>query len=150
MLAKRIPNPWFGACVTFVCTVAVCAAATGKQTLVGHVPKAARPAAALGRLPATNRLNLAISLPLRNRQALDDLLAQLYNPASPLYRHYLTSAEFAERFGPSKDDYDKLIGFAIAQGLSVTAMHPNRSLLDVSGSVDAVERAFHVVLRTYP
>jgi subtilase family serine protease len=35
------------------------------------------------------RLNLAIGLPLRNREGLTNLLRQLYDPASANFRHFL-------------------------------------------------------------
>ena len=38
----------------------------------GHVPAAVRRLAAVGTLPGTQRLNLAIGLPLRNQPELDD------------------------------------------------------------------------------
>ena len=41
-----------------------------------------------GNLPASQTLNLAIGLPLRNREALTNLLEQLYDPASPVYHQY--------------------------------------------------------------
>src|SRR5208283_605825 len=58
-----------------------------RQVLRGHVPPAvARPGLkAVGRLPATNRLNLAIGLPLRNTNALNQLLQDIYDPVSPNY-----------------------------------------------------------------
>src|SRR5271165_5508411 len=60
-----------------------------RQVLRGHVPPAvARLGLRLeGRLPATNRLNLAIGLPLRNTNALSKLLEDMYDPASPQFRH---------------------------------------------------------------
>ena len=44
----------------------------------------------MGFLPGTTRLNLAIGLPLRNGEALTNLLRQIYDPASAQYHHYLT------------------------------------------------------------
>jgi uncharacterized repeat protein (TIGR03803 family) len=123
--------------------------AVERQQLSGHVPEVTARMQAVGRLPASNRLNLAIGLPLRNQKDLEALIEQLYNPASPQYRHYLTPGQFAERFGPSKEDYEALIVFAKACGLTVVATHPNRTLLDVSGSVEAIERAFHVNMQIY-
>ena len=87
-------------------------------------------------------LNLAIGLPLRNEQALDDLLQQIYDPASPNFRHYLTPEQFTEQFGPTEQDYQAVIDFAKANGLTVTGTHPNRVVLDVSGSVADIERVF--------
>jgi subtilase family serine protease len=125
------------------------AAGLGRQMLHGHVPAAVARLQAIGLFPATNQLRLAIGLPLRNPVALDDFLRQAYDPASPNFRQYLTPAQFTERFGPTEQDYQKVIAFAHANGLTVTATHGNRVLLDVSGSVRNIERAFHVILRLY-
>jgi sugar lactone lactonase YvrE len=102
-----------------------------------------------GRLAGTNRLNLAIGLPLRNRETLTNLLRQIYDPACPNYRHYLTPEQFAQRFGPTEKDYQAVIAFAQAKGLTVTATHPNRMLVDVNGSVAHIEKALQVTMRTY-
>lgn len=123
--------------------------AAGRQFLPGHVPAVVSRLQSLGHLPGTNHLQLAIGLPLRNEQALDDLLRQIYDPASPNFRHYLTPQQFTERFGPTEQDYQAVIDFAKANGLKVTALHDNRLLLDVSGSAANVERAFGVTLQIY-
>jgi subtilase family serine protease len=119
------------------------------QSLQGHVPAVVAGLQPVGRLPSTNVLHLAIALPLRNRDALANLVQRLYDPASPDYHHYLTPDQFTGRFGPSQEDYQALSNFANANGLTVTATHPNRTLLDVSGSVADVEKTFHVVLHVY-
>jgi len=101
-------------------------------------------------MPASTNLDLALGLPLRNREALTNLLEQLYDPSSPLYRQYLSSEEFTKRFGPTEADYEAVIKFAQANGLKVTGRHPNRVLLDVRGSVADIEKAFQTTLRVYP
>ncbi len=116
----------------------------GRQVLSNHVPSAAKVARRLGPLSRTVRLSLAIGLPLRNQAELDSLLRDVADPASPQYRNYLTPEQFAEHFGPSPADYEGLIAFAESQGLSVTATHPNRTILDVSGDVASIEKAFQV------
>ncbi len=119
------------------------------KALTGHVPAAVSRLQATGRLPATTNLNLAIGLPLRNQAALDSLLQQLYDPASPNYRQFLTPDEFTAQFGPTEQDYQKVVDFAQASGLTVTRTHGNRMLVDVSGKVSDIEKAFHVTMRTY-
>ena len=119
-----------------------------RQVLKGSRPELAGITAA-GRLEASKRLDLAIALPLRNREKLDALLRDLYEPASPNFRHYLTPPQFAERFGPAAKDYEALAAYMRAHGLAVTARFPNRTLLDVSGTVAQIEAMFHVNLRTY-
>ena len=125
------------------------AVAQERRLLTGHVPAQAAKAALVGRLPSTNSLNLAIGLPLRDQAAVTRLLQDIYDPASPNYRHYLTSEQFDERFGPSEADYEAVIAFAKAHNLAVTGTHPDRMLLDVAGSVADVENAFQITLRTY-
>jgi uncharacterized membrane protein len=91
-----------------------------------------------------SRLNLAVGLPLRNRQDLDTFLEQVSDPHSPNYRRYLSADEFAERFGPTQDDYDKLAAFFRANGFAVTGTHPNRMILDVAGPVSAIDKTLHI------
>ena len=125
------------------------AQAAERQRLRGHVPAAVGRLRALERLPGTNRLELAIGLPLRNRAALNDLLGRIYDPARPEYRQYLTPAEFAERFGPTPQDYAAVVTFARSNGFAVTGTHPNRTLLDVSGTVADIENALRVKMHVY-
>ena len=117
----------------------------------GHVPAAvvAGRLQPVGSLAETNRLHLDIGLPLRNQADLDQFLKQLYDPNSPNYHHYLSVAQFTERFGPSKEDYAALIAFARTSGLQVTVTHPNRMMIQVDASVADIRRVFHVNLRTY-
>ncbi len=119
------------------------------KALPGHVPPATAHSKATGVLPPTERLRLAIGLPLRNASGLDGFLAQVYDPASPNYRQFLTPDQFTERFGPTTHDYQAVMEFAQTNGLSVAAPQRNRLLLDVTGSVGDIQRAFHITLRTY-
>ena len=121
----------------------------GRQVVHGSIPAAARGLQPIERYPGTNQLNLAIGLPLRDPEALTSLLQQIYNPASPNYRHYLTPEEFTERFGPTEKDYQAVIAFAKASGFKVTAKHPNRMLVDVSASVSDIEKALHVKFQVF-
>ena len=125
------------------------AAAQERRLLTGHVPAEAAHAAAVGRLPATNTLSLAVGLPVRDQAALTAFLQDIYDPASPNYRHYLTPEQFTERFSPTEADYQSVIAFAKAHGLAVTATHSHRMLVDVNGSVADVEKAFQTTMRTY-
>ena len=123
--------------------------AVDRQKLQGHVPSAVSNLTPVERLLASQRLALAIELPLRNREALAALLEEIYDPASTNYHRYLTPDQFAERFGPTEQDYQSVIAFATANGLTLTGTHPNRMLLDVTGAVADIEKALHVNLRVY-
>ncbi len=117
--------------------------------LPGHVPAAVAHLQPIGHLDGANHLKLAIGLPLRDQAGLSMLVQQIYDPASPNYHHYLTAAQFAERFGPTAADYETLKAFAMSNNLAVTGTHPNRILLDVEGSVADIEKALHITMRVY-
>ena len=127
----------------------VAAPLPGMKNLAGHVPAAVSRLQAKGLLAATNQLHLAIGLPLRNQEALTNLLQQIYDPASPNYHHYLTPDEFTAQFGPTEADYQNVIQFAQANGLTVSQTHGNRMLVNVTGKVSDIQKAFNVTLRTY-
>jgi subtilase family serine protease len=133
------------------CGILLSNAVQAAQVLSHHVPGAIgklhlKPS---GALPASTPINLVIGLPWRNREALTNLLHDLYNPASPNFHHYLTPKQFADEFGPSTNDYEMLATFVQAHGLMLTHRHPNRMLLDVSGPASAVESMLRVHLFTY-
>jgi hypothetical protein len=92
---------------------------------------------------------VAIGLPLRNREQLTNRLEDIYNPSSPNFRHFLKADEFAASFGPSAEDYQSVIDFAKAHHLTVAQTHSNRTLVDVSGSVAEIEKAFNLHLQTF-
>ena len=138
---------WLSTCSLFLLMMP--AAAAPRQVMHGHVPVVVAGLKPAGNFAGTNRLNLAMGLPLRNQEALTHLLREIYDPASPKYHHYLTSEQFTEMFGPTEKDYAAVVAFAKANGLQVTETHPNRMLVDVSGSVANIEKAMHVKMRVY-
>src|SRR5271155_4612311 len=106
-------------------------------------------AQSVGRLPAAQSMRLDIVLPLRDQAELEDFLQELYNPSSPSYRHFLTVQEFTARFGPSEEEYDAVIRFAIANGFTVVGGSRDAMDVQVKGSVAAIETAFHVTMGVY-
>jgi uncharacterized repeat protein (TIGR01451 family) len=145
---NHIPRRLLRAAVLLLCGMCPVFGANLK-ILHGHVPKIVSRLTPEGWLPATNELRLALGLPLRDPAGLDNLLAQVYDPASTNYHKFLTPPEFTARFGPTEADYAAVKNFARTNGLAVAAVHGDRLLLDVTGPAAAVEKAFHVKLRTY-
>jgi subtilase family serine protease len=146
--ARRTMRAYHAIVTAILLPIAVMQAAE-RQVLHGHVPQAVANARVLGRVSRSERLNLAIGLPLRNQEGLELLLQQLYDPASPNYHQYQKPEEFAAQFGPTEHDYQALIRFAESNGLVVTGTHPNRTILDVSGAVADIERVLHLNMMSY-
>jgi len=138
-------------CSLALLAVAFPTSAAERQVLRGHVPAAVARLGLqpLGWLPATNRLNLAIGLPLHNTNAMAQLLHDIYDPTNPQFRQYLTPEQFTERFGPTKGEYEAVRQFAQTHNLQVTTTFPNRVVLDVAGQVSDIEEAFQIKLNTY-
>jgi len=137
---------------TIVAILAVAAVNShGQSVSTHHVREVIRngKAKSVGRLSATQILQLNIVLPLRDQAGLDSFLKQLYNPASPSYRHFLTVREFTERYGPTQKDYDAVVRFAKKNGLTVVGGTRDGMDVEVKGRVSAIEHAFHVKMRTY-
>src|ERR1700722_15160598 len=135
-------------CIRLLVTLSSTHAA--QQVLKGHhVPPITKQLTPINRLESGAHLDLAIGLPLRNREQLTNLLQDIYQPSSPNFRHFLTTDEFTSSFGPSQQDYQAVIDFAKSHGLTVKRTHPNRTLVDVSGSVADIEKAFHVHMQKF-
>jgi subtilase family serine protease len=105
--------------------------------------------APVGLLLATQRLNLAVMLPLRNQDEMMDLIMRQHDPASPDFRKFLSVEEFTEQFGPTQDDYQAVVAFAEANGFTVSHTAENRMVVDISGSVEQIEKTFHVMMALY-
>lgn len=120
----------------------------GKQIIPGHMLPAFAQAPLVGKLPGDAVMYLAIGLPLTSQALLDSEIAELYDPKSPHFHQFLTPKQFAQQFAASEGDYQSLIDFVRAHGLTVTETFPDRLLLAVSGSAAAVNAALHINLTT--
>jgi subtilase family serine protease len=64
------------------------------------IPPMTVPAAA----PPAQPVDVVVGLPLRNADAFEKLLAQITDPASPQFQHFITRDAFAAEFAPSASD----------------------------------------------
>ena len=139
-------------CAMFFCAMFCASASPAQQsTMTTHVPDAVSSGIAplVGHLPGTQRLSLAISLPLRNQTELDELLREIYDPQNPGYHKYLSVEEFTKKFGPSEADYAALQHFARSNSLEIIDAPANRMVLDVEAPASTIEAAFHITLGLY-
>jgi subtilase family serine protease len=112
-----------------------------------HIPKQDR-LHPIGYLSPEKRLRLVVELPIRNKAKRDRLLQDMYDPKSPEYHHYLTPREFAERFAPTKVNYDTVADFFKSRGFKVNKS-PGRTILNIDGTVRLIESTFHTRIRLY-
>jgi subtilase family serine protease len=102
-----------------------------------------------GSVEPQQRLQLAIHLPLRNQAELTSFLHDLYDPRSPDFHKYLSVSAFTKRFGATAQDYNTVVAWAKSNGFAVKATTPNRRLIALEGSVETINRAFHLKVNYY-
>jgi kumamolisin len=125
--------------------------AQAQSLLTRHVRPAVTTGQAkfLNRLPETQTLRLDIVLPLRDQAGLESFLQEVYDPSSPSYRHFLTVAEFTARFGPTQEDYDAVVQYALSKGFKVVGGSRDSMDVQLVGSVTSIETAFNVSMSVY-
>jgi subtilase family serine protease len=125
--------------------------AAGRQQLKGHLTTAMMQTQIVGRVPAETPWTLTIGLSVKDMKDLFAAADQVSDPKSPSFRKYVTPEQFADRFGATNEDYQKLLDWARSKNLAATA-HSNRLIATVSGSVADIETALdiHLYYRTRP
>ncbi|MGB9491156.1 MAG: protease pro-enzyme activation domain-containing protein, partial [Terriglobales bacterium] len=103
----------------------------------------------IGPMPSAQTMRLEIVLGLRHEPELKNILDELYDPASAIYRQFLTVDEFTARYGASREQYDAVVEFAKANGFKVESTSRNRMNVGVRGTVEVIEKAFHVKMNQY-
>ncbi|MGA2740023.1 MAG: S53 family serine peptidase [Bryobacteraceae bacterium] len=103
----------------------------------------------VAQLTSNQTMTLDVVLALSDQAGLDAFLKELYDPASLIYRHFLTVPEFTAQFGPSQSDYNAVVAFAQANGFSVVGGTRDGMDVQIKGPVSAVQTAFHVTVSNY-
>jgi len=123
-----------------------------RVTLKGHLHPKALAENDQGRVsPSMPVSYVTIELaPTAGQQAdLDGLLGEQQTPGSKNYHRWLTPDEYAQRFGVSQDDLNKIAAWARGQGLTVAAVARGRNWIAVSGAAAQMEQAFQTELHHY-
>ena len=81
--------------------------------------------------------------------ALEQLLQQQQDPASPNYHDWLTPEQYAERFGLSQSDLDKISAWLQSEGFTVEYVARGRNWLSFSGTAGQVLATFHTQVHRY-
>ncbi|HEY2108124.1 MAG TPA: S53 family peptidase, partial [Candidatus Binataceae bacterium] len=122
---------------------------SGTVVLTGNHPGEAVNLAPVAHADAAAQLNMEATLALRNRTALDQLLRDQQDPASPRYQQWLTPAQFTARFGPARQDVDAVAQWLGAQGFTVSSTSPAQRYVRFSGTVANAERAFNTTIMAF-
>jgi uncharacterized protein (TIGR03437 family) len=81
--------------------------------------------------------------------ALESLLRQQQDPASPDYHRWLTTEEFGTRFGCNTADISAIGSWLESQGLHIENVARARNWVAFSGSAGQMQRAFQTEIHRY-
>ncbi len=126
--------------------IVVCLWALGYAAVSGAAPKAVD----LGPLSGSERttpISITISFALPGLSEAEKLQQAIYTPGDPQFHHFLTPAEFNQRFGPKDEDVAQAIASLTKYGLSAERI--TGSTVRVTGTPAALERAFSVSLHSF-
>jgi kumamolisin len=91
----------------------------------------------------------SLSLVLAHQIGLGRFVAQVNDPRSPIYGHFLTARRFGERYGVGAGRLRAAERVLADDGIAVTDQYPQRTALDVRAPVAVVDRVFGVRLEDY-
>jgi len=102
-----------------------------------------------GHHKADDLLTLNIGQAVHNSSGLDAFIAAVSDRRNPLYKHYLTNAQYMAQYAPTAQETQAVRDWATGAGLTVTSVSPDNLLVSVQGTTPQVEHAFNVTINDY-
>ncbi|MBV9101429.1 MAG: hypothetical protein JOZ46_11220 [Candidatus Dormibacteraeota bacterium] len=102
-----------------------------------------------GPVSATQQIYLGVGLARPNPAGENAYLADVYNPGSPNYRHFLSTAAWQAQFGVAATRYQQAVAWLQGGGLTVTAVPGSTEYVLANGTAAQVEALFQVQLDNY-
>ncbi len=130
-------------------TSAASARETPRVALQDSHPSWAVSSAEVSQAPAAKTVDARVYLSSRNAAALDAAVAAVSTPGSAGYRHYITPAQFREKYGPTPQAATKVSEWLRSAGLKVSALKQNGRYFEVTGSVKSAQKAFGTQLSLF-
>jgi subtilase family serine protease len=118
----------------------------------GHHHRLAQPQldhGKVGGLFTVDRITMVFKPTAAQLTNLDALLKRLQDPSSPDYHKWLTPEEFADRFGLSRADMDKVDSWLRDEGFTVVETARSRRWITFAGTAKQIESAFRTELHEY-
>jgi kumamolisin len=114
-------------------------------------PRTVHPAAlqstVLRAMEPNRQLAFSVCLDWSDRAGAEAYADAVNDPASPLFRSWLTPEEVADRFGPSPAVYARVAEFLRVNGFTITNTYRHRLAIRATGSASRVEAVFHTQMR---
>jgi subtilase family serine protease len=115
----------------------------------GTVPRDAGAPVALAASTPLAHLQVVLKPSAARQAKLQQLIADQHDPGSPRFHQWLTPEQYGQAFGVTPIDIGTVTAWLTAQGLTVNAVYPNQSQIDISGTVGRINQAFHTQALVY-
>lgn len=92
------------------------------------------------RVPANQRVDVLVQLPLRNQAELERLVSLQSRPGTQAYHRFLTPAQFAATFGPRPSDVSAVAAELARDGFTLARI--GTQLIRASAPAATIERSF--------
>ncbi len=101
-----------------------------------------------GRRAANAPVTIAVTLRYNNQAQLDAFVADVSNPASANYRHFLAPSQFNAEYAPTAPQEAAVVQSLQSAGFTITQRFPNRTMVDATAPSATVERYFSTEMHT--
>jgi len=121
-------------------------------TLKGNIHPLARPQYDRGPAPPDlpmNRMLLVLKRSFEQEAALQTLLDNQQDKASPSYHKWLTPEEFGLQFGPNDQDLQAVTSWLQSHGFQIAKVAKGRNIIEFSGTASQVQEALHTAIHKY-
>lgn len=125
------------------------AASTASPTVVQGNSSVASPANQVAATPASTPIDFDVSLQLSDPSGAASFEQAVSDPTSPTYRHFLTPAQWENRFSPNASTVSSVTSWLLSQGITVTGVSADRMTVEASASASTVQHAFGTTLNEY-
>jgi subtilase family serine protease len=118
------------------------AQAASSRTVLQNSAPAAVSADKVAATPASTPIEFSLGLQLSDPAGAVALARAVSDPSSPSFHHYLTSAQWEQRYSPTQASVQAVTAWLKAEGIAVESVTPDRMTVHASASAATIERAF--------
>ena len=141
---KKLPMFLFS--LSFIVTTVYADRTGARKRLSSPGLTLVRHATLLGAVKPTTTMQFTVWLKLRNKEQLDQLVRELYDPNSLNYHKFLTKDEFNQQYAPSLDVEQAVQHYFTAQGMQAKIVNHS---VRITATARQVEQALQVKMNHY-
>jgi subtilase family serine protease len=119
------------------------------RPLAGPLSVPGLPAHDRGRRAARAPVEATIVLGFNHVAELERLVGDLSNPGSARFRRFLTRAQFAARFSPTREQYGRVLSALRAAGFTISQTYADRTQIDARGPSAVAEHFFSTKIHDF-